>query len=212
MTVESTKETERFLFHQSLFRFLVGLAGITTLVAFQTKQGYDFFLVALILSILLYILISHFICGSIGKSNKVRVNRTLASLDAFLLGCLVVAIDLNPLPSLLFILTLQFNALISGGIKRLIPDNLALGLGLILLILIQHPQLHFSADLKMSIAPLIALGIYICTYGVNSFNQVNGLLTKQKETEKQLVQMKLRNYHLSKYLSPTLRKAILSGK
>ncbi|HEB28942.1 MAG TPA: adenylate/guanylate cyclase domain-containing protein [Porticoccus sp.] len=212
MTVESTKETERFLFHQSLFRFLVGLAGITTLVSFQAKQGYDFFLVALILAILLYILISHFVCSSIGKSNKAQVTRTLASLDAFLLGCLVVAIDLNPLPSLLFILTLQFNALINGGIKRLIPDNLALGLGLILLILIQQPQLHFSVDLKTSIAPLIALGIYICIYGASSFNQINGLLTKQKEVEKQLVQMKLRNYHLSKYLSPTLRKAILSGK
>lgn len=212
MTVESTKETERFLFHQSLFRFLVGLAGITTLVSFQANQGYDFFLVALILTILLYILITHFVCSSIEKSNKAQVTRSLASLDAFLLGCLVVAIDLNPLPSLLFILTLQFNALINGGIKRLIPDNLALGLGLILLILIQQPQLHFSVDLKTSIAPLIALGIYICIYGASSFNQINGLLTKQKEAEKQLVQMKLRNYHLSKYLSPTLRKAILSGK
>lgn len=187
MTVESTKETERFLFHQSLFRFLVGLAGITTLVSFQANQGYDFFLVALILAILLYILITHFVCSSIGKSNKAQVTRALASLDAFLLGCLVVAIDLNPLPSLLFILTLQFNALINGGIKRLIPDNLALGLGLILLILIQQPQLHFSVDLKTSIAPLIALGIYICIYGASSFNQINGLLIKQKEVEKQLV-------------------------
>ena len=94
----------------------------------------------------------------------------------------------------------------------MIPDNLALGLGLILLILIQHPQLNFSADLKESIAPLIALGIYSCICAVSSFNQINSLLTKQKDTEKQLVHMKLRNYHLSKYLSPTLRKAILSGK
>ncbi|MEH6617182.1 MAG: adenylate/guanylate cyclase domain-containing protein [Porticoccus sp.] len=212
MTVESTKETERFIFHQSLFRFLVGLAGITTLISSQAKQGYDFFLVTLILAILLYIIASHFICSSVGKQNKTRINQWLASSDAFLLGCLVVVIDLNLLPSLLFILMLQFNALINGGVKRLIPDNLALGLGLILLILIQQPHLNFSADLKTSIAPLIALGIYSCIYGVSSFNQINGLLIKQKDAEKQLVQMKLRNYHLSKYLSPTLRKAILSGK
>ena len=212
MAIESMRETERFLFHQSLFRFLVGLAGITTLIASQAKQDHDFTLVALILAIFLYILISHFICGALNKTNKLNVIRTLASLDAFLLGGLVVLINLNLFPSLLFILILQFNALINGGAKRLIPDNAAFGLGLIVFSLIQQPQWHLTIDLPTSIAPLIALGLYICTYGLSSFNQNNSLLEKQKETEKQLVQMKLRNYHLSKYLSPTLRVAILSGK
>ncbi len=212
MNTERTKETRRFIFYQSLFRFLVGLAGITTLIASQAKHGYDFTLVAIILATIIYILISHFLCRVGDSPKQGSVTKALGYIDAFLLGGLIVLIDFDLFPTLVFILTLQFNALVNGGLKRLVPDNLILGLGIIILMLIKQPHLQIAPDLHTSIAPLIALGLYVCTYGLSSFNQIQQASEKVATIGQQLMQMKLRNYHLSKYLSPTLRAAILSGK
>ncbi|MDX2465335.1 MAG: adenylate/guanylate cyclase domain-containing protein [Porticoccus sp.] len=212
MTSVSTKETDNSLHYQTLFRFLVGLAGISSFILSHTNKEYVYHLASLTLIIVLYIILSHLLCKIVKKEQKPLVSKILLHSDALLLGCLIGFLNLNLLPFLLFLLALQFHSLVNGGINNLIRSNLALGLGFALLCLYQLPTWTMTADLTTSIAPLIAMGLYICIYGFNTYNQTRILQEMLNDLKKQKVQLKLKNYQISKYLSPTLQKAISSGK
>jgi len=208
----STKATEKSLQYQTLFRFLIGLAGIATFVISHIGNNDAFHLASLSLMIVLYIIFTHLVIRFIKKEQKPAAVPLLAFTDALLLGCLVGFLHLNVLPLLLFFVLLQFHSVVNGGINNLIRSNLGLGLGFALLCLYQLPQWSMSTNLVIAIAPLIALGLYICIYGFKTYNETQDLEEKLSELKKQKVQLKLKNYHISKYLSPTLQKAISSGK
>lgn len=212
MTAESSKEINRHLHHQSLFRFLVGFAGILSLLTFHRDLEHELVVTVPLLVTIGYILSSHFVLQRISPSSRQGVGTVLSFIDALLLGCLVCLIDLSLLPSLVLIITLQFNGVINGGAKKLIHDNIALLLGIALTALLRPPQWTWSADLLASLPPLFALGIYVCLYGASNVREITSLRGNQRELEKAQVQLKLRNYRLSKYLSPTLLKAIQSGR
>lgn len=208
----STKATEKNLQYQTLFRFLVGLAGIATFVISHTSNSDAFHLASLSLVTVLYIIFAHLLIRFIKKEQKPAAVPLLSFVDALLLGCLVGFLYLNVLPLLLFVVLLQFHSMVIGGINNLVRSNLGFGLGFALLCLYQLPQWTMSTDLAIAVVPLIALGLYTCIYGFKIYNETQDLEEKLSELKKQKVQLKLKNYHISKYLSPTLQKAISSGK
>jgi class 3 adenylate cyclase len=212
MSSVSTKETDNHLHYQTLFRFLVGLAGIGSFILSQETKDYVYHLASLTLAIILYIIASHLLLKVVKKERKFLISNILLYSDALLLGCLIGFLHLNIIPSLLFVLTLQFHSLVIGGINNLTRSNLALGLGFGLLCLHQLPTWTMTSDLVTCLAPLIALGLYICIYGYNAYHETQILQETLDELKKQKVQLKLKNYQISKYLSPTLRQAISSGK
>ena len=212
MTPNSLKETNRILHYQSLFRLLVGFAGILSLLTFHRGLEHELIVTLPLLVTIGYILSSHFLLQRVSPSSRPGVGTVLSFIDALLLGGLICLIDLSLLPALLLIITLQFNGIIGGGFRKLRNDNLALLLGIAITALLRFPQWTLSADILTGLPPLLALGIYICIYGASSSREIATLGEKQKELEKTQVQLKLRNYRLSKYLSPTLLKAIQSGK
>ena len=212
MTNTSTKETGKSLYYQTLFRFLIGLSGITCFTLSQLENPDPVRLAILALVVILYIIIAHFVAKVVKKERKPVIASVLSFTDALLLGTLMGFLSLNLLPILVFWVALQFSAIINGGINNLIRNNLAMGLGLALYSLYQPPQWSMEADLFSLAMPLLTLVIYICIYGLNSFKEIYDLREKVDGLKKEKVQLKLKNYHISKYLSPTLRKAISSGK
>jgi class 3 adenylate cyclase len=212
MTSISTKETEKNLYYQALFRFLIGLAGMASFAVSHLDGSDSFKLKFFSLVIVLYVIAAHFLAKIVKKQHKAITSSILSFSDALLLGLLVGALNLNLLPILCFFVALQFNAIINGGINNLIRSDLAMGLGLALYSLYHPPQWTMDANLTTTVAPMIALGFYICIYGLNSFKETSTLRDEVSDLKKQKVQLKLKNYHISKYLSPTLRTAISSGK
>ena len=212
MTTEAQSAQEKLSFrHQHLFRLLAGFAAIATVITSSLTSGYTLELVVFLPILLFYTLLGHLL---IRAASKDQINRLqwLAYCDAFVIGTVIAFIDFDLLPTLLFVLLLEFNAVVSGGIRRLLPDNLCLGLGIIAMCLLKEPEWTVQGNLQTSTGVLIALGFYFCVYGFYTYNQARALKQKVDDLEKQQVQLKLRNYRLSKYLSPTLGKAIQSGK
>lgn len=212
MNAESSKETARFIHYQGLFRFLTGFAGIASLALSYQGLSHDLNKAVPLLMAVLYIALAPVILQRVSHPAKVRACQGLALVDALLIGCLIALLHLSPLPSLLFFLALQFNALAIGGWSKLIADDVALFTGLLVTMLSYHFLWTMEVELFISLPPLIALGLYTCIYGYNSSAEILSDGNKIRELEKQQIQLKLRNYRLSKYLSPTLLKAIQSGK
>ena len=212
MNAESSKGTARFIHYQGLFRFLTGFAGIASLALSYQGLSHDLNKAVPLLMAVLYIALAPVILQRVNQQAKARACRGLALVDALLIGCLIALLHLSPLPSLLFFLVLQFNALAIGGWRKLITDDVALVTGLLVTMLSYHFPWTMEVELFISLPPLIALGLYTCIYGYNSSAEILSDDNKIRELEKQQIQLKLRNYRLSKYLSPTLLKAIQSGK
>lgn len=212
MTDLSYKETEKNLYYQMLFRFLVGLAGIATYVLLLKDRNDTYHLALLTLTTILYIISTHFLAKFVTKETRAVVASYLPVTDAFLLGALASFLNLDLLALLLFFSALQFNSSINGGVTTMVRASLAAGLGFALLWLLQPFQWSIDARLTSSVAIIIAMGLYICIYELNSFNEKTSLQEQVSQLKKQKVQLKLKNYHISKYLSPTLREAISSGK
>lgn len=213
MSDSITKESNKRVFqHQELFRFLVGFAAIVTLLASRSESGYNAVLVVAMLISLVYLLTAYFIIRKTRKENKSLVNRALSCTDALLLGAIIALIDFDLLPSILFFTVVQFNALINGGIRRMLGDNLALAAGVTFAAIAQQPSWHVEAKLEISLVVLLAMVLHFCIYGYYSYTHNRQLKAKLRDLERQQIQLKLRNYRLSKYLSPTLRAAIQSGK
>jgi len=212
MNAESSKETARFLHYQGLFRFLTGFAGIASLAVNYRELSHDLNKAVPLLMVVVYIALAPIILQRISQPTKARACQLLALIDALLLGCLIALLHLSPLPSLLFFLALQFNALAIGGWRKLIADDVALFIGLLAVVLAYSFPWTMEVDLFTSLPPMIALGLYTCIYGRNTSTEILSDGKKIKELERQQIQLKLRNYRLSKYLSPTLLKAIQSGK
>ncbi len=197
--------------YQFLFRLLAGFAAIATVLSTAYDDNPE-----KTLFVCLPVILAYLLCGQIfirftrlKRSTKYLI---LSRMDSVALGGLIAWINFDPLPSLLFIILLEFNAIISGGLKRVVSDSLLMVAGAVGLAFIQQPTFSLQSNWETSLAVLVALGIYFCIYALYSYSQAEGLKSRVDELEKMQVQFKLRNYRLSKYLSPTLGKAIQSGK
>ena len=102
MTDLSYKETEKNLYYQMLFRFLVGLAGIATYALLLKDRGDTYHLASLTLTTILYIISTHFLAKFVKKETRVVVASFLPVTDAFLLGAMVGFLSLDLLAILLF--------------------------------------------------------------------------------------------------------------
>lgn len=198
--------------NQGIFRILVGMAAIATLV---THFGANFQAPAISImgiAVLLYVLLTHFAVRAINSDVRSRFAHLLSYLDAALIGAFVAYIGFSPLPSSLFLIMALYHAIVTGGSLRVLEHGLALAAGAIALSSSHPTEFKLEMELETGIASLLALTVYLCVYGSYTFYNGKSLHAKLKATEQQLLQLKLRAYKLSKYLSPALRKEILSGK
>ncbi|UTW45696.1 adenylate/guanylate cyclase domain-containing protein [bacterium SCSIO 12696] len=211
MTTTSDTKFSSGNHHQNIFRVLLGLSAVCHLLLLpKLFNGLAFSLVAI--GVLLYILIAHFISGVVKEEKRNLCNHLLNYLDAILIGVFVSYSDFSLLPGGLFALLTLHNSAIVGGAVRMLESFISLLIGAALLLIVQPAGFSPEVDLGTAIASLVTLGAYLCIYGSYSHYESRHLKRHLKTTEQQLLQNKLRSYKLSKYLSPALRKEILSGK
>lgn len=136
----------------------------------------------------------------------------ITTVDAALIGFVLSFVQFTVLPTFLFITMIQFNSLINGGIEKWIKDNLSFVFGVALTFLIWDPQWNFESNLNLGVASVIGIFTYFCAYGFYLHNQIVQLENANKKLTNEHTLYKLRTYKLSRYLTPTVWKAVNEGR
>ena len=197
--------------HQSIFRVLIGLSAVVHLTLMPGAPSQPLFSVIAI-GVLLYLLLAHFIMRLVNADNRSGCAHILSYPDAALVGAFTCYTDFSLLPGALFAVLTLYNAALVGGVARMLEGVISLLIGAAVVLAVHPASFQPAITLHNGLASLVTLAIFLCVYGTYVYYNNQLLGGKLKDVENQLLQLKLRSYKLSKYLSPALRKEILSGK
>jgi adenylate cyclase len=196
---------------QYYFRALICFAASGTLAAFVNWDKPNSTHIWVIVALLVYAYGTYFFTRKQLPEQAVCTNRWLSHIDAALIGVVLSLTDFSILPCVMFLTMIQFNALISGGIRKLLEDNSAFAVGVILSFFIHSPQLVLSSNIQISAASLIGVATYFLVYAIYMHQRLHKLILSQKKLENEQKWHKIRAYKLSRYLPPTVWQAINRG-
>lgn len=195
---------------QELYRLTVCICGAIILLGAWRVTGYHPALLVLLPVLFLYQLSSYFISGS---SITARVHQRLSLImefvDGALTGVLIAFVGFDPVLTIAF--GLAFLITIISSLKDTAPVDL---LGLFMGIAITY-WLSSMAVIPGQGSQLLILMVVAgyCLIQANMARHAQTLLAEQHGSVlRQNEWLTLRTFRLSKYLSPALRKAILTGK
>lgn len=198
--------------YQYYFRALICFSAAGTLAALINWSSINPLYVGGIAVLLTYIYIAYKISQQYTGPAFKRISRWLQYGDAFLIGTVVGITDFSIVPSILFLTMIQFNALLSGGLKRWAEDNTAFALGAGLSLLIHETKWVLDTSFHISAASFIGILTYFLAYAFYMHKRFS-----QLEYDLQLLQLedkkhRVRAYKLSRYISPQVWKAISKGQ
>lgn len=196
---------------QYYFRALICFASAGTLGAKLDWDKPDFVLLIIIALLLFYAYGTFHFTRRLETAQAQRVSRWLGYCDAGLIGLVLSLTNFSIMPSVMFLTMIQFNALISGGFRRMMEDNTAFAVGVLLSLLIHRPQLILSSNIEISAASLIGVATYFLVYAVYMNQKTRKLQLSLQQLENEQKWHKIRAYKLSRYLPPTVWQAINRG-
>lgn len=209
-----TKEqSPEFTLRQNDIRALICCAAVGTVIASQSLSNIQLLEILVAGSLFAYALGSYFLIRRHAKSENINaLFERITMVDAGIIGLAVTFSNFNLLPTILFFTMIQFNALINGGIKKWATDNLAFAVGVGISFLIRQPQLVFSDTFEINSVSLIGIFTYFCAYALYAHSRIRKMDLMNKKLANEQVLYKLRTYKLSRYLTPTVWKAINEGR
>ncbi len=196
---------------QYYFRALICFAASGTLASFVNWNKPSPVYIGVIVLLLAYAYGTYFFTRKQIPELVARNNRWLSYIDAGLIGIVLSLTDFSILPCVMFLTMIQFNALISGGIRKLLEDNTAFAAGVLISLFIHSPQLILSGNIQISAASLIGVATYFLVYAIYMHQRLHKLILSQKQLENEQKWHKIRAYKLSRYLPPTVWQAINRG-
>lgn len=196
---------------QYYFRALICFAASGTLASFVNWNKPSPVYIGVIVLLLAYAYGTYFFTRKQIPELVARNNRWLSYIDAGLIGIVLSLTDFSILPCVMFLTMIQFNALISGGIRKLLEDNTAFAAGVLISLFIHSPQLILSGNIQISAASLIGVATYFLVYAIYMHQRLHKLMLSQKQLENEQKWHKIRAYKLSRYLPPTVWQAINRG-
>lgn len=197
---------------QYYFRAIVCFAAAGTLASFIEWDSISGIHIGAIIFLLLYAFGTYHYTHKLKGEELATIARWLSYVDAGLIGIVLSLTNFSLLPCIMFLTMIQFNALLSGGIRKWMEDNAAFALGVLLSLLFHKPQFMLSSNIQISAASLIGIITYFLIYAVYMHQRFRKLLVGQKKLENEQKWHKIRAYKLSRYLPPTVWKAINQGR
>lgn len=208
-TIEIQSESPQ---QQYYFRTLICFAAAGTLASVMNWSNISLLYTITIIGLLVYAYGTYHFTHKQPQETLANTNRWLSYVDAGLIGLVLGFTNFSVLPCILFLTMIQFNALISGGTRKLMEDNSAFAIGVVLSFLFHSPKLVLSTSVEISISSLIGIAAYFLVYAVYMHQRFHKLSLAQKQLESEQKWHKIRAYKLSRYLPPTVWKAINQGK
>ncbi|MBT6318586.1 MAG: adenylate/guanylate cyclase domain-containing protein [Porticoccaceae bacterium] len=195
---------------QELYRLVLGLCGAIILLGAWGVIGYHPALLVLLPALFIYQFSCYF--RSMASPNK-QVGQRLALLlefvDGVLTGVLLAFVGFDPL--LTIALGLGFLMTLISPLKATAPLDL-FGLFAGALLTYWLLPINVSPGLQAQLLILLLVAGY-CLLLANMARNTHSMLAEQNDSVlRQNEWLTLRTFRLSKYLSPPLRKAILTGK
>jgi len=197
---------------QYYFRTLICFAAAGTLAAYINWSNISYLYAFTILGLLMYAYGTYYFTYKQAADTLVKTSRWLSYVDAGLIGLVLGFTNFSVLPCVLFLTMIQFNALISGGVRKLMEDNSAFAIGVLISFIFHSPSFVLSTSVEISMSSLIGIATYFLVYAVYMHQRFHKLSLSQKQLENEQKWHKIRAYKLSRYLPPTVWKAINQGK
>ena len=200
---------------QYYFRALICFAAAGTLASYMEWSELSALSplhLGTITFLLLYTYFTYHFTHKLPPARLKKASRWLSYADAALIGMVLSLTDFSLLPLALFLTMIQFNALLSGGVRRWAEDNAAFVAGVALSFTVHQPQWVFSSSIEISAASLIGIITYFLAYALYVHQRMHKLALNQKRLESEQKWHKIRAYKLSRYLPPPVWSAINQGK
>jgi adenylate cyclase len=196
---------------QYYFRALMCFAAAGTLASFIEWDKPNLLFSFIMVFLLVYAYGTYYVTRKWSQERIIKVARWLTYFDAFLIGLVLGLVNFSILPCIMFLTMIQFNALIMGGARKLMEDNTAFALGILLSFVIHRPQLVLSGTIEISAASLIGVATYFLVYAIYMHQRFHRLVLQQQKLENEQKWHKIRAYKLSRYLPPSVWQAINRG-
>ncbi len=212
---ESTKEYSEPVNSQALYRSVLGAGTLAVLLSREPNwQQPSHLTLASIGFVLCYLLITSIVSRLSSKTQQhsERTNNLIGHIDALLIGAFLAWLQFPLLTTLVFTTLIQSNALSTGGVSKWTGDNLSFFAGIAVVIALNQPNWIIQINQPVHVVTLSVFAFYFSFYGYQQFIQIRRLRNELKVLSEKQIALKLSNYSISKYLSPTLREAIESGK
>ena len=195
---------------QELYRLVLGLCGAIILLGAWGVIGYYPALLVLLPALFVYQFSCYFrSMGSPNKQVRQRLTLLLEFVDGVLTGVLLAFVGFDPL--LTIALGLGFLMTVISPLKATAPLDL-FGLFAGALLTYWLLPISVSPGLQAQLLILLLVAGY-CLLLANMARNTHSMLAEQNDSVlRQNEWLTLRTFRLSKYLSPPLRKAILTGK
>ena len=195
---------------QELYRLALCLCGAIILLGAWQTIGYHPVLLLLLPGLFLYQFSSYFtVKSSPTNPKRQRLALLLEFVDGVLTGVLIAFVGFDPILTLA--LGLAFLITIISPLKPTAPlDVFGLFVGVALIFWLSPITVMPSEGAQLTILVVVA---GYCLLLMNMARHTHTLLAEQHDSVlRQNEWLTLRTFRLSKYLSPPLRKAILTGK
>lgn len=193
-------------------RILAYLAAAASIAAGTYSQHFGYDILWMVPYALLYPHLAHHLSQRYKLSHPQRTDLTLLLIDALHAGVGMTLLGYSLVPSLMFILTLSFSALILGGLRLLTITLLAALCGAVLSFVAVTPALNLATPALASAVSILFTLFYLCIAAFLVHEQ--GLRLAQAREEIKAEQEKAASLarNLAKYLSPQVWESIFSGK
>lgn len=204
-------DPQDFSLRQYDIRALICLAATGTALGQVDWQAMQYPALAVAGVTLLYTIVSYWFI----KSRAINPNKAFdrfTTADAAVIGAILNFASFDLLPTILLLTMIQFNSLINGGLRKWALDNTSLVAGIALSAFLQAPKWHYTGQLEISSISLIGIIAYFCSYALYAYKKTRKMENHIKRLANEHTMYKLRTYKLSRYLPPTVWKAINEGR
>ena len=193
------------------FRVILVLTGAGSLASTMSWTQLKPTSAALCLLLVAYAVATLLAQKKLAEEHLVKLRPWLGTVDAALIGIALEATGFSPMPLILLIVSLQFHALLNGGISRWGLDSMGLLFGLGAGLLILPPPLPLSVQWEFNAFALVGTLVYFCAYGLFLFERNRAISHQNQQLQNEQHKYKLRAYKLARYLPPPVWNAVNRG-
>ncbi|MCM2319431.1 MAG: adenylate cyclase, partial [Pseudomonas sp.] len=192
-------------------RTLAYLAAAASIAAGTYSQHFGYDILWLVPYTLLYPHLAHQLSQRFKLSHPQQTDRALLLIDAVHAGTGMTLLGFSLVPSLMFVLTLSFSALILGGLRSLTLALLGALIGAVLSFVAVAPELKLATPALVSAVSILFTLLYVCIAAFLVHQQAIRLDVAREEVKKEQEKAARLASSLAKYLSPQVWESIFSG-
>lgn len=193
-------------------RVLAYIATAATIAAGSYTQHFGFDVLWMVPYALLYPHLAHHLSLRFKREHQEKTHLVLLFLDALHAGCGAALLGFSTVPSLMFMLTLAFSALIVGGLRHLGLALLVAASGTVLTTVVAHPDLKTGTPTLVAFVSICFTTLYVCITAFFVHQQGLRLALARSEIKQEQEKAARLARNLAKYLSPQVWEMIFSGK